>query len=140
MSTQYDDIINLPHHTSKTRKPMSMAARAAQFAPFAALTGHGAAIAETARLTFAKRELSDDELTLLARKINFVFTMPDRPTIDITYFKPDALKAGGEYVTVCGSIRKIEGCFNLMTLADGREIPLDAISDVSGAVFDGFEP
>lgn len=139
MSTQYDDIINLPHYTSKRRKPMDMKSRAAQFAPFAALTGHNAAIAETARITFKKIELSEDELTVLARKVNFLMALQDSQPVNITYFKSDEHKSGGEYVTVRGKVKKIEKPFNLMILEDGRMIRLDAISDISGAVFDGLE-
>lgn len=93
--SRYDDIINLPHHVSKTRTPMSMENRAAQFAPFAALTGHDAAIAETARLTSEKPELSTEELDKLSRRL--VYAIEKDATIRITYFQPDSFKHGGSY-------------------------------------------
>lgn len=135
MSTLYDDIINLPHHVSKTRTPMSIEARAAQFAPFAALSGHDAAIAETARTTSSRRELAADELQTLSRKLAYALSFIERPQIAITYFQPDSRKSGGAYVTVCGSIKKIEECFNLLTLTDGTEISLNVIADISGEIF-----
>lgn len=90
--SRYDDIINLPHHVSKIRTPMSMENRAAQFAPFAALTGHDAAIAETARLTSEKPELSAEELDKLSRRL--VYAIEKDATIRITFFQPDSLKQG----------------------------------------------
>ncbi len=135
MTTPYDDIINLPHHVSDKRKPMSMEARAAQFAPFAALTGHDAAIAETARATSSRRGMSADELRTLSRKIAYVLSIAERPQLSITYFQPDNRKSGGAYVTVHGSIKRVEECFNLLILSDDTEIPLDAVSDISGDIF-----
>lgn len=139
MSTPYDDIINLPHYVSKTRKQMSMDARAAQFAPFAALTGHDAAIAETARTTSSQLDMSTDQLQVLSQKISFALSFANRPHLSITYFQPDSRKSGGAYVTVQGSIKKVEECFNLLTLTDGTEIPLDAISDLSGEIFNDLD-
>lgn len=112
-----------------------MEARAAQFAPFAALTGHDAAIAETARRTYSQLDLSADELQVLSQKIAYALSFAERPQLSITYFQPDSRKSGGAYVTVHGSIKKVEECFNLLTLTDGTEIPLDAISDISGEIF-----
>lgn len=144
----YDDIINLPHHVSKTRKSMSMEARAAQFAPFAALTGHDAAIAETARKTSSRIDLSADEMATLSRKIAYALSLTPHPELHVTFFRPDNKKAGGTYITVRGIIKKVEVCFNLLTLTnctsiDGVEIspieieiPLDAISDISSDIFD----
>lgn len=139
MSSQYDDIINLPHYVSRTRKPMSMDARAAQFAPFAALTGHDAAIAETARTTSSQLDLSAEELQTLSRKIGYALSFAEHPQLSITYFQPDSRKSGGTYITVQGSIKKVEECFNLLTLTDGTEIPLDAIFDISGEIFNDLE-
>lgn len=139
MSNPYEDIINLPHYVSTKRKQMPMEARAAQFAPFAALTGHDAAIAETARRTFSQLNLSADELQVLSQKIAYALSFAERPQLSITYFRPDSRKSGGAYVTVHCSIKKVEECFNLLTLTDGTEIPLDAISDISGEIFDDLE-
>lgn len=118
---------------------MSMQARAAQFAPFAALTGHDAAIAETARSTSSQYIMSADELHVLSKKIAYALSFADRPQLSITYFKSDSRKEGGAYVTVHGIIKKVEVCFNLITLIDGTEIPLDAISDLSGDIFNDLE-
>ncbi|MCM1139958.1 MAG: hypothetical protein NC453_15435 [Muribaculum sp.] len=139
MKTPYDDIINLPHYVSSKRKPMSMDARAAQFAPFAALTGHDAAIAETARTTSTRLDLSADELQVLSQKIAYALSFAERPLLSITYFQPDSRKSGGAYVTVQGSIKKVEECFNLLTLTDNTEIPLDTISDITGEIFNDLE-
>ena len=136
MSTPYDDIINLPHYVSDRRRQMPMEARAAQFAPFAALSGYGDAVAETARTTSAKLDLSDDEKQELSRKIAYALSFADRPMMAITYFRPDCSKRGGEYVTVYGHVKKVEECINLLTLTDGTGIALDAVSDISGEIFE----
>ena len=118
---KYDDIIGLPH--PEPRHPrMLLAARAAQFAPFAALTGHGAAIEETARITDEMIELSTDEQQRLSRRIAHAFehNLPVR----LTVFRPDSRKSGGSYAEERGTIRKIEPTEGLLTFTDGRTIPL----------------
>lgn len=94
MSSRYDDIINLPHHVSTTRSPMPLANRAAQFAPFAALTGHEDAIRETARLTGGRIELSADEQDRLTRRLRHALNI-DGAKITVGYFCPDLAKDGG---------------------------------------------
>lgn len=131
----YEDIVNLPHPESKRHPRMSMEARAAQFAPFAALSGHDEAMAETARCTTPQSEMSADQLQELSRKMNYVLSLPHRPAIEITFFQPDRHKQGGSYITVTGSIKKVEEAYNLLHLTDGTTIPLDAISDLSGTIF-----
>ena len=102
----YDDIINHPHYVSKTRPQMSMLDRAAQFSPFAALTGYDAAIKETRRLTTDKLELDDDTKTLLNMKQAYLMEIiNEQPEITVSYFLPDSKKAGGEYVTISGTLR-----------------------------------
>lgn len=144
----YDSIINLKYEGTKRRNPMSMSARAAQFAPFAALTGHNAAIEETARQTTSQSDMSAEELQLLSHKIAYAMSLAERPQLSVTYFRPDDHKSGGAYLTIRGAIKKIEPCFNLLTLtvdasalvgAREIEIPLDAICDVSGEIFNDFE-
>ena len=104
---QYEDIINLPHHVSPTRPQMPMSDRAAQFAPFAALTGYDAAIKETGRLTDEKIELDEEALTALDMKYQFLMdALDDAPEVTITYFQPDERKAGGKYVSAVGAVRK----------------------------------
>ena len=135
----YEDIVNLPHYVSARRAPMSLGNRAAQLAPFAALTGHDAAIAETARATSRPVDLSVDQYQMLSRKLAYALSFAERPVISITYFRPDRRKSGGAYVTVRGSVKKVEEAFNLITLTDNREIPLDAISDLQGEIFADLE-
>lgn len=135
--SKYDDIINLPHHVSKTRKPMSMESRAAQFAPFAALTGHDAAIAETARLTSEKPELSLEELDKLSRRL--VYAIEKDATINITFFQPDASKHGGSYKQVVGKVKKIDKIEGMIILADKQTIRFDCILRIDSNVFDDME-
>ena len=86
MKHPYDDIIDLPHHVSERHPQMSMYNRAAQFAPFAALTGHKAAITEAARLTEAEQELSESDAEVLNRKLAYLQSLDEKPTISVTYF------------------------------------------------------
>ena len=107
MKDQYDDIINLPHHVSKTRPQMSMVDRAAQFSPFAALTGYDAAIKETGRLTDEKVNLSEEEKEALDRKQQILMEwLGDHPALTITFFVPDEKKSGGAYMTKSGNLKK----------------------------------
>ena len=109
MTGEYDDIINLPHHVSKTRPQMSMLERAAQFAPFQALTGYGAAIQETARRTEDKIELGDEDVALLNAKLQVLADhLPENPEVCIVWFKPDDRKAGGSYVEMTGNLKKYD--------------------------------
>ncbi|MCM1137112.1 MAG: hypothetical protein NC221_06090 [Duncaniella sp.] len=120
---RYDDIINLPHHVSTTRKPMSMESRAAQFAPFAALTGHGDAINETARLTSERIELSPDEQRELSMQLNFLIeNMSLHPMVTFTLFQADPLKSGGKYVRITGVIKKYVEYDNIVVLLDNQTI------------------
>ncbi|MCH5243123.1 MAG: hypothetical protein J1F67_12030 [Muribaculaceae bacterium] len=126
---KYDDIINLPHHVSDYHKPMPMANRAAQFAPFAALSGYEDAIYETSRLTEAFKELSDDEKNLLSRKLNYA--IENLSLTEITYFVPDNTKAGGSYKSVTGRIKKWDEYDNTLVLRDGKIIRIDLISEIN---------
>lgn len=102
MSENYDDIINLPHHVSKTRPQMSMKDRAAQFSPFAALTGYDAAIKETGRLTDIRIEMGEEALNILNMKFQILIdSLDDEPEVTFAYFKPDDRKAGGAYLALC---------------------------------------
>jgi len=133
---KYDAIINLPHHVSATRPRMSMIDRAAQFSPFAALTGYDAAIKETGRLTDRRIELSEDERIVLDRKQQILLDhINDRPEVSVTYFVPDERKDGGAYVTVTGQVKKVDEFERLLILTDGSKIPLDEIQDLSGELF-----
>ena len=106
---KYEDIINLPHHVSKTRKPMSLYNRAAQFAPFAALTGYDDAIKETSRITEKRIELSEELKNMLNQKIKLISeNIKLQPKVSITYFVPDNKKSGGVYKTISGNVRRID--------------------------------
>ena len=133
---QYDDIIDLPHHASATRPRMSMIDRAAQFSPFAALTGYDAAIKETGRLTDERIELSEESRAVLDRKQQLLLdNLADRPEVSVTYFVPDERKTGGAYVTVTGRVKKVDEFERLLILTDSTKIPLDEIQDLSGELF-----
>lgn len=124
--SKYDDIINLPHHVSKNRTPMSMENRAAQFAPFAALTGHDEALAETARLTTPKKLLSDDEIASLTRKLACVIEqIPGQEEYTFVYFVPDTQKEGGKYVSKTGTVKKYDEVARALTLSDGTLLLID---------------
>ena len=133
---QYDDIIDLPHHVSVTRPRMSMIDRAAQFSPFAALTGYDAAIKETGRLTDRRIELTEDSRAALDRKQQLlVDNLADHPEVSVTYFVPDERKSGGAYITVTGSVKKVDDYRRLLILTDGTKIPLDEILDMESDLF-----
>lgn len=135
----YEDIIDLPHHVSKTRPQMSMLDRAAQFSPFAALTGYDAAIKETGRLTDEKQELDDDTKAVLDMKQAYLMEMIDeQPEISVTYFLPDTKKAGGAYATVTGKLKRFDEYERLLILTDGKKIPMDDIADIESNLFRGI--
>ena len=115
---KYGDILNMPHHVSATRPQMPMSDRAAQFSPFAALTGYDAAIKETGRLTDTKIELDDEELNNLNLKFQFLVEhLEDEPEVAITYFKADERKAGGAYLEATGIVKKLDDFVSRRTLA-----------------------
>lgn len=133
---QYDDIINLPHHVSQTRSRMSMTDRAAQFSPFAALTGYDAAIQETGRLTEQRIELTEDSRAELDRKQQLLAEhLSEAPEVSVTYFVPDQRKSGGAYVTVTGRVKKVDSYRRRMLLDDGTWLPLDEITALDSPFF-----
>ncbi len=134
--SRYDDIIYLPHPEPKNHTRMPMENRAAQFAPFAALTGHGAAIAETARHTEKMVELSAEQMLELSRKISFAMTSHSR--ITLTFFQPDHHKSGGRYIDITGKIKKIDDIDRTVILADGRTIAMHLVADIRGEIFDKY--
>ena len=135
----YEDIINLPHHVSKTRPQMSMLDRAAQFSPFAALTGYDAAIKETGRLTDEKIELDEDTKAALDMKQAYLIEMIDeQPEITIIYFLPDARKSGGAYVTVTGNLKRFDEYERLLIMTNGKKIPMDDIANFECDLFKGM--
>lgn len=137
---KYDDIINIPHHVSKKHPQMSLYARSAQFAPFAALTGYEEAIKETARETSARIEIDEEMKSVLDSKIQILLEKISlKPELSITYFIPDLSKDGGQYVTTEGIIKKIDMYNQYIYLEDSTEIPINEIIDISGDVFKLFE-
>lgn len=124
----YDDIIDLPHPTSVKHPRMSMADRAAQFSPFAALVGHGDAIRETARFTDQKIELTEDEKAILDAKLCLLLDTGGEAVF--TYFLPDEKKDGGSYITAAGSIKKLDLLERQIILADGSIIPVEDVLEI----------
>ena len=140
MNGKYDEIMGLPHHVSKTRPQMPMSDRAAQFAPFAALTGYDAAIKETGRLTDERIELDVEALSALDMKYQLLMDVfDDAPEVTITYFQPDERKAGGKYVSAVGAVKKIDDFERRITMRDGTRIPMDDVLSIGGELFSSLE-
>ncbi|PTL30571.1 hypothetical protein AXF23_05335 [Prevotella sp. oral taxon 313] len=140
MTETYDDIIHLPHHVSKRHPQMSLYNRAAQFAPFAALTGYEEAIIETARLTAPKVDMMEDNQQLLDRKLALLsHSLIEQPTVSITYFQPDKKKSGGQYLTVTGVIKCIRDSERVIRMADGKRVSIDTIINIDGDIFSSEE-
>lgn len=130
----YDDIIRLPHHVSGSHPPMPAAERAAQFSPFAALTGFEEAVRETGRLTESRAELDEDMKELLNEKLERLRLLQaesgEMPWAAVTYFRPDEKKDGGAYVTVTGQVKRVDEYERALVLRDGEKIPLGEIAGV----------
>ena len=128
---EYADIINLPHHVSKKHPHMSLETRAAQFAPFAALTGYDEQVKETARLTNERKELAEGLKMILNEKIqNIKRNIYERPEVTVTYFVPDTRKQGGKYVTTTGNVIKIDEYKHNIIFENKMEIPIDEIIEI----------
>ena len=131
MTHDYDDIINLPHYEPKHHPRMSMWNRAAQFAPFAALTGYDAAIQESGRLTDDWIDMGESVNEELNRNMELLISkLPEHPTVTIEYFLPDNHKSGGSYQSVTGVVRRIDDIERFVELTDGEKIAIDAISEI----------
>ena len=140
MNRKYNEIMGLPHHVSKTRPQMPMSDRAAQFAPFAALTGYDAAIKETGRLTDERIELDVEALSALDMKYQLLMeALDEAPEVTITYFQPDERKAGGKYVSAVGAVKKIDDFERRITMRDGTRIPMDDVLSIDGELFSTLE-
>ena len=136
MSGPYDDIINLPHPTSTRHPRMPIRDRAAIFSPFAALSGHGAAIAETARLTEQKIELDEDTKAELDRRQAVLLEhMDERPELTVTWFQRDEKKDGGAYLTTTGRLKKLRELERILVLTDGTEISLEDVVTLESDIF-----
>ncbi len=125
----YEDIISLPRHEPKTHPRMPMVDRAAQFSPFAALSGYEAAVKEAARRTASRIELDEDSKARIDENLRMALAMPDR-VFKITYFVKDTRKSGGEYVTLCGCAEKLDSLKGTLYLDNGKEIPVNEIAAV----------
>ena len=137
MTKTYDDIIHLPRHVSTKHPQMALSDRAAQFSPFAALTGHGAAIKETARLTDERVQLDEYMINVLSDRLQIIAErLKDKPEIMITYFQPDEKKNGGAYVTTTGTVKKIDVYERIVVMTDRQEIPIDDIVGIEGQIFE----
>ena len=139
---KYVDIINMPHHTSQTRPRMSMINRAAQFSPFAALTGYDAAVKETARLTDNQIELDECAKEMLSDKLQIITEhLDDMPQITFIYFEPDKKKSGGAYCSVTGKVKEIDEYERIVKLMDGTKIPIQHICGIESDLFSelGYE-
>ena len=132
MSGNYDDIIALPHPEPRTHPRMSLHDRAAQFSPFAALTGHSAAIAETGRLTDSRITLDESEMARVDAALQRLRELlPQAPAVSITYFVPDERKTGGSYQTITGVVRRIDTVNSVLLLTDQRAIPIPDIFNIT---------
>ena len=130
---RYDDILYLPHHVSRTHTPMPQLDRAAQFAPFAALTGYDAGIRESARLTEEAADLSEDlqeELNEKMARLQAELQGGGHPQVTVTYFRPDEKKAGGAYIVKEGAVKKTDPYTGTMLFTDGTKIPLSGIFEM----------
>lgn len=128
---EYEDIINMPHHVSKRHKPMPVSDRAAQFAPFAALTGHEEAIKETERLTENEAELDEYVIEDIDRRLRRIKdNIENNPYAEIVYFSPDKVKSGGKYVRYSGNIKKFNEADKTIVFADGYKVCIDAIVEI----------
>ncbi len=135
MNERYKEIINLPHHVSEKRPHMSMIDRAAQFSPFAALTGHDAALDETARLTDTFIELDEDEKQIIDAKIRMLIdNIEEKTEITVTWFRPDEKKDGGAYVSVTGYLKKADIPKREIIMSDGTVIPMEFIYEIRGEI------
>ena len=140
MNRKYNEIMGLPHHVSKNRPQMPMSDRAAQCAPFAALTGYDAAIKETGRLTDERIELDVEALSALDMKYQILMeALDEAPEVTITYFQPDERKAGGKYVSAVGAVKKIDDFERRITMRDGTRIPMDDVLSIDGEMFSSLE-
>lgn len=132
----YEDMLQLPRPVSRKHRPMAREDRAAQFAPFAALTGFGAVISETARLTDAKIHLDGDQKAELDRRLSALLSLgAEGPVCEITYFTPDRSKAGGSYKSLVGRVRSLDSHRRRLIMADQSDVILDDIISIEAQIF-----
>lgn len=137
---KYNDIINLPHHVSKKHPQLSKASYAAQFSPFAALTGYEGIVSEAARFTNERVELGDKEKDILNAKLQIIGEhIKEHPELELTYFQKDKKKTGGAYLKKTAQIKRIDDLERIMYFTDGTNLPMDDITDMQGEIFGVLE-
>lgn len=133
---KYNDIINLPHHVSKKHPQLSKASYAAQFSPFAALTGYEGIVSEAARFTNERVELGDKEKDILNAKLQIIGDhIKEQPELELTYFQKDKKKSGGAYLKKTARIKRVDDVERIMYFTDGTNLPIDDITDMQGEIF-----
>ncbi|MCI8605871.1 MAG: YolD-like family protein [Hungatella sp.] len=133
---KYEDMLDLPHHVSSVHPQMALSDRAAQFAPFAALTGYGDAIRETARLTDDFVWLDEDNRGSLDGKLRVLQEhIKERPEVTVTFFRPDGRKTGGAYETVTGNLKKIDTFARKLVMADGTAVLMEYVIQMECGLF-----
>ena len=135
--SNYDDILHLPHPTSKTHRRMSRQDRAAQFSPFAAITGYEAVVKEPARLTEKRPVLTEDEVAELDARLRLAMELDAEGTV--TWFQPDAKKSGGSYVTTTSRVKKADELQRILTMEDGAQIPIQEVTAVESTIFNRID-
>lgn len=137
---KYDDMVYMQNPTPMCKPRMSLQDRAAQFSPFAALTGYEDAVEETARLTDTRLELSEDMKTILNEKMQMILdNAENEPIVTITYFVPDKKKSGGAYVDVTGIVKEIDEYERCIVMTDKKKIPIEQIREINGELFSGID-
>ena len=137
MSGKYDDMLCLPHRVSALHPQMSRHNRAAQFSPFAALSGYDAVLQEAGRLTQPQKELDEGVQAELNGQLRVLAGLLDQhPEVTVTWFRPDGKKEGGEYLTATGTVRKIDTYREVLILESGEQIPVHNLLSLSGTAFD----
>ena len=132
----YEDIVDLPHHVSRKHPQPTMADRAARFAPFAAITGYEEMVLEEARVTDERIEMDESSKAALNEKLNMILEFIDeQPEVSITYFEPDKRKAGGAYITVTGTVKRIDEYEHLVIMTDGKKVNIDDIYNLQSELF-----
>ena len=136
----YDDIIDRPHHVSERHPQLSKASYAAQFSPFAALTGYDGIVSEAARLTDERVELGETEMSILSAKLQIIGDhIKEQPEVELTYFKKDKKKTGGAYLQKIACIKRIDDVERIIYFTDGTNLPIDDITDMRGEIFGVLE-
>ena len=137
---KYDDMVYMQNPIPMCKPRMSLQDRAAQFSPFAALTGYDDAVEETARLTDTRLELSEDMKTILNEKMQMILdNAENEPIVTITYFVPDKKKSGGAYVDVTGIVKEIDEYERCIVMTDKKKIPIEQIREINGELFSGID-